>query len=76
MILILYLGETHLHFLYNSYLQGLCVPGILDTVSCAFFLPAVLSVVGDGQCPAEMEENRHYLPPRKISPDAFIQILY
>lgn len=60
-ILILYLSETYLHFLHNSYLHSSCVPGILGSASCAFFLPAVLSVVGDGQCPAEMEENRHYL---------------
>lgn len=76
-ILMLYLAETYLRFLHNSYLHRLCVPGILGSASCAFFLPAVLSVVGGGQCPAEMEENRHYLsPPPKISPDSFIQILY
>lgn len=60
-ILILYLAETYLHFLHNSYLHSLRVHGILGSASCAFFLPAVLSVVGDGQCPVEVEENKSYL---------------
>lgn len=59
MILTFYLAETYLHFLRNSSLHSLCVPGTLGSASCAFFLPAVPSVVGDGQYPAEVEDNRH-----------------
>lgn len=67
MILTLYEGRTYLHFLNNSYLHTSCVPGILGSASYAFFPPAVLSVVGDGQCPTEIEENSHYLPLKNIS---------